>query len=156
VTFGFSASELFMVKRSFLSYAALLVGMLIMVPAASAECTDSQSTPAPEAAAAPAAALAAEEPVGDAGDDPVITQPAEPTCDDAGYTAEFPDVELATDAADTVPSQVPDTSPGGGYVPSGYLPVTGLPGLPLLLLAFAGLVLTVLGSIVHLETAKRA
>jgi hypothetical protein len=134
-----------MFKRfSLLSGALLLVSML-MAPVAGAECADQPQATAPAPEAAPADLAR------DAGDDPVITQPVDPTCDDAGYTAEFPDVELATDAADPVPG----TSTGGGYVPSGTLPVTGPVGPSMLLLVFAAFVLVTTGTVLHLETANR-
>jgi hypothetical protein len=74
-----------------------------------------------------------------AGDDPVVTPPTDPTCDGAGYDAEFPDIPLESDVI----------SGGGVTQPTGYLPVTGIPGGLLVLLGLFGVTFIGVGARLH-------
>lgn len=82
-----------------------------------------------------------------AGDDPTLTPPTTPTCDDAGYELEFPDVELATDAA-----EVENTVSGAGYH-RGELPMTG-PKLSALVAVLVGVLLTNVGVLIYIATQR--
>lgn len=93
-----------------------------------------------------------------AGDDPTVTPPATPTCDEAGYDLDFPEAPLATDAPAPRASQAPS---GGTTIPTYALPRTDVDGEMLLLVLFALLALSG-GLLIHvlvwvrLEVASHA
>ena len=79
-----------------------------------------------------------------AGDDPVVVEPATPTCDDGGYDLEFPDAALESDA---VPA-------GALNVPGYELPRTDFDGYSLML-TLMGAVMLFGGVLLHVHASLR-
>ncbi len=111
--------------------------MLVVPGLASAACPEQGGASAPSSVQGRAA-----------GDDPVVTEPTDPTCDDAGYDIAFPDVTLQTDVEPTPTPATPIASGGG------TLPVTGTTD-SVFVLALAGMLLVNAGVLVLIASERR-